>query len=304
MVGVIATLLLALSACSGDAAPSAEASAPDVSAADVSSIPADGTTSADGLVIKDHATGTLPSDPYRGVDYRLADMALDTRIAVCMDSAGLDYPVVTFDWNDPSITSSTGWSPARTESEAAQYGYHLIPTPAGEEKRAAATYIASQPASYQDTLSGCMDEASSDPMFADAVQDDIPFTTGAAENPAARSAMAEWTACMESLGIPDLPTDVPGPSESTLQRLGLSGADNANLTDLSTISEEEIRIATQDARCNAQSHYDEIVYGLTWLGQQEQVTDNQADFDARLATIETERQAYIDYIEQHRDVIG
>lgn len=299
-----AILLATTASCSQSEGTSADEQGVDVSSVPTSQIPADGTTSTDGLVVKNHATGTLPSDPYRAVDYRLHDMALDTWLAVCMSGHQLEYPVVSFDWNDPNNSTSTGWSPARTEEQAAEYGYHLMPTSNGEEKHAAQGFISSQPDSYQKQLSSCSDQAAEDPMFANAVQDDIPFVTGADANPAAKEAMAAWTECMKDLGIPDLPTDAPGPSPSTLQRLGLAGADNTNLTDLSTITSDEIIIATQDARCNAQSHYDEIVYGLTWVGQQQQVTDNESEFAARLDKITADRQAYIDYIEQHRDVIG
>lgn len=300
----LAALLAMTAACSPGSPASSASQGVDVSSVPTSQIPADGTASADGLVVKDHALGSLPSDPYRSADYRLQSMALDTRIAVCMAEHQLDYPVVSFDWNDPNNTPSKGWSPARTEEQARKYGYHLIPTADGDEKRTAQAFVASQPASYQSQLSSCMDQASADPMFADAVQDDLPFVTGAESNPAARSAMEAWTQCMRSLGIPDLPTDAPGPSPSTMERLGLAGADNTNLADPSTITSDEIAIAVQDARCNAESHYDEILYGLTWVGQQQQVTQHQSEFTARMEKISADRQGFINYIEQHRDVIG
>ena len=102
-------LLLCVSGCADDAPNNKEVSAQEVSQI---SAPADGTMSKDGLVKKDSTKGVLPADPYRLPDDRLQYYAENLYIANCMKQSGYEYPVQTYDWNDPAtpLESPSGYN--------------------------------------------------------------------------------------------------------------------------------------------------------------------------------------------------
>lgn len=125
-------LLLCVSGCADDAPNNKEVSAQEVSQI---SAPADGTMSKDGLVKKDSTKGALPADPYRLPDDRLQTYAENLYIANCMKQSGYEYPVQTYDWNDPAtpLESPSGYNGRFTVAKAQAYGYHRAPSKHREE---------------------------------------------------------------------------------------------------------------------------------------------------------------------------
>lgn len=294
---------LPLAACGQGEPGAATTGGPDVSAVSPEDLPADGVTSVTGLVVKNYEKGTLPTDPYRRIESGIQNYASDLYIAMCMSDSGYHYPVVAYDWNDPGNEEFTGYARVRSVEEARQYGYRLAPEETDPEELEAAAYIDSQPAAYQDKLSSCIDSMVEDPLFADLVLDDIPFTEGSSENPAVKTAMEEWRACMAPLGIPDLPEDAPGIAPSVAAQLGLGEVDDQSLTDLSAITAYEIEVAVADAECQVSSGYDRLVYDLTWYGHDQLLADNTAEYEARRELIDTQTQELIAYIEDNRDKV-
>ena len=125
-------LLLCVSGCADDAPNNKEVSAQEVSQI---TAPADGTMSKDGLVKKDSTKGALPADPYRLPDDRLQTYAENLYIANCMKQSGYEYPVQTYDWNDPAtpLENAPGYSGRFTVAKAQAYGYHRAPSKRREE---------------------------------------------------------------------------------------------------------------------------------------------------------------------------
>ena len=127
-------LLLCVSGCADDA-PNNK----DVSAQEVSQItaPADGTMSKDGHSQKTTSTkGTFASrfpTVYRTI--RLQAYAENLYIANCMKQSGYEYPVQTYDWNDPAtpLENAPGYSGRFTVAKAQAYGYHRAPSKRREE---------------------------------------------------------------------------------------------------------------------------------------------------------------------------
>ncbi len=271
-----------------------------MSGLDPAQAPADGEVSADGLVTKSMTEGTLPTDPYRAVDRRIYNYAWDIHMALCMAKSDYSYPVVTFDWNDPSNEPYTGFNRPTTVEEAGRYGYHLNPDDGDPGVRDASAFLSARPADYQATLSSCMDDTAADPMFVDAVEDIGYGDQRIRSNPAVTDAMTQWRSCMAPLGIPDLPEDHPGIAPSLSSELGLDQPDTNTLTDLSTITQRELTVAVQDAQCRESSGYDRTVYDLTWMGEQQLLTDNASEFTARKELIDTQTQEMTDYIETNR----
>ncbi|MBE6474070.1 MAG: hypothetical protein E7Z95_00565 [Actinomyces succiniciruminis] len=307
-IGAVLLLVASLASCGlgqGQAASDAETAAGeeiDLSAVDADSLPADGTASATGEVVKDYMTGTLPTDPYRGVDHRITGYAWDIAVAVCMRESGYSYPVIPFDWNDPANQQIASYNRVRTPEEAAQYGYRLAPEEMSQDVIDAQEFIMQQGDDYNHALDGCLEEMQDNELFDTVTSADLAFPGNATANPAVVEANEAWHNCMEPLGIPDLP-DEPGTAPSVMARFGLDGVDNLALTDLTTISQDEIDTAVQEAQCYESSGYDRLVYDLMWQGLDEYVQGHSADLTARADLIQQQTTALTTYIEDNRGKI-
>lgn len=259
----------------------AEAMSVDVSSMTAEDVPADGVVSASGLAVKNYETGALPLDPYVQPDVRLQGYAHDVAMALCMKAEGYHYPVIEFDWNSPDATTSTHYKRARTPEEARLYGYRLSPSDGDPQVREAGDYISSQPADYHTQLGACADSVNEMDMFSTVVVGTNAHITGIEENQALRDAMQQWRDCMKPLGIPDLREDYPGLSPSLASKWGFDLPDSNALIDLTSLTDEEVTIAVQDAQCNASSGYDRLRYGLYWAAEDQILSENAPEYAAR-----------------------
>lgn len=279
----------------------------DASSVTSSQVPPDGTVSSSGLVVKDYQRGTLPTDPYRGVNMDLYGYAHGVYVATCMVGKGRQAPPVSvYNWNDPSATVSGGWGRPDTVEEARQHGYHLLRSATGQFADAMAAFMASQDEGYRADYATCDEEATQDPLFADPTSTTIGFGPTAAidDNPDVKTAVAAWRECMAPLGIPDLPQETPGTAPSLLERFGLGGADNPDATDVNTLSTEEIDMAVHQAQCIQDSGYGTLTYGLAWMEGEALVKAHSSEYGAVYAEIQKEEQALKDYVNAHRGVAG
>ncbi|QPL04572.1 MULTISPECIES: hypothetical protein [Actinomyces] len=273
----------------------------DVTSMTAEDVPADGTASANGLIVMSYETGALPLDPYVQPDVRLQGYAHDVAMALCMKTEGYHYPVIEFDWNSPDATPSTRYRRARTPEEAQLYGYRLSPSDGDPRVREAGDYISSQPAAYQTQLGACADSVSEMDMFSTVVVGTNAEIAGIEENRPLRDAMQQWRDCMMPLGIPDLPEDHPGLAPSLASTWELNLPDSNALIDLTSLTSEEVTIAVQDAQCNASSGYDRLRYGLYWAAEDQILAENGPEYAARREQIAAQEQVFKDYILEHRD---
>ncbi|MDO4900162.1 hypothetical protein [Actinomyces sp.] len=306
---VVATAAIAVlvfaAGCGGEAADSTDDTL-DASSIAASDIPADGAQSADGgLTIKDYNKATLPTDPYRSVNPDLRNYAWDVSVAKCMiDNGHTPPPVIEYDWNDPAVVSIGGWSRRMSVEEAEQYGYHQPPASTRAERiRSASQFIDSQPTDWRSAYESCYEGTAEPPLFQETVTDDLPFAEGVESNPLLDEAAAQWRECMKPLGIPDLPEEAPGLAPSLASKFGLDNPDSLEALNPTSVSAEEIAIATQDAQCDADSGYDKTEYGLVWVARDRYVKANLSDLTARREAIENQETELKAYIEENRNVV-
>lgn len=290
-------LLLCVSGCADDA-PNNK----DVSAQEVSQItaPADGTMSKDGLVKKDSTKGTLPADPYRLPDDRLQTYAENLYIANCMKQSGYEYPVQTYDWNDPAtpLESPPGYNGRFTVAKAQAYGYHVSSKRREEWLKVVEqkNQLLKDPAADK-TFMACSEKLRSSGVFkaSDKLGGGVaPYVNDVSKLPAVRAAAQRWRKCMAPQGIADLPEE-PQIAPSVATKFGLvDGGDSA-------VSAEEIKLAVADAKCREQSGYEQLVYDLQWVGQEQILARDPNYWQARLKLVRQATNEYKTYINTHRN---
>lgn len=290
-------LLLCVSGCADDA-PNNK----DVSAQEVSQItaPADGTMSKDGLVKKDSTKGTLPADPYRLPDDRLQAYAENLYIANCMKQSGYEYPVQTYDWNDPAtpLESPPGYNGRFTVAKAQAYGYHVSSKRREEWLKVVEqkNQLLKDPAADK-TFMACSEKLRSSGVFkaSDKLGGGVaPYVDDVSKLPAVRAAAQRWRKCMAPQGIADLPEE-PQIAPSVATKFGLvDGGDSA-------VSAEEIKLAVADAKCREQSGYEQLVYDLQWVGQEQILARDPNYWQARLKLVRQATNEYKTYINTHRN---
>ena len=291
-------LLLCVSGCADDAPNNKEVSAQEVSQI---SAPADGTMSKDGLVKKDSTKGALPADPYRLPDDRLQAYAENLYIANCMKQSGYEYPVQTYDWNDPAtpLESPPGYNGRFTVAKAQAYGYHRAPSKRREEWLKVVeqkNQLLKDPAADK-TFMACSEKLRSSGVFkaSDKLGGGVaPYVNDVSKLPAVRAAAQRWRKCMAPQGIADLPEE-PQIAPSVTTKFGLvDGGDSA-------VSAEEIKLAVADAKCREQSGYEQLVYDLQWVGQEQILARDPNYWQARLKLVRQATNEYKTYINTHRN---
>ncbi len=291
-------LLLCVSGCADDAPNNKEVSAQEVSQI---SAPADGTMSKDGLVKKDSTKGTLPADPYRLPDDRLQTYAENLYIANCMKQSGYEYPVQTYDWNDPAtpLESPSGYNGRFTVAKAQAYGYHRAPSKRREEWLKVVeqkNQLLKDPAADK-IFMACSEKLRSSGVFkaSDKLGGGVaPYVDDVSKLPAVRAAAQRWRKCMAPQGIADLPEE-PQIAPSVATKFGLvDGGDSA-------VSAEEIKLAVADAKCREQSGYEQLVYDLQWVGQEQILARDPNYWQARLKLVRQATNEYKTYINTHRN---
>ena len=291
-------LLLCVSGCADDAPNNKEVSAQEVSQI---TAPADGTMSKDGLVKKDSIKGVLPADPYRLPDDRLQYYAENLYIANCMKQSGYEYPVQTYDWNDPAtpLESPSGYNGRFTVAKAQAYGYHRAPSKRREEWLKVVeqkNQLLKDPAADK-TFMACSEKLRSSGVFkaSDKLEGDVaPYVNDVSKLPAVRAAAQRWRKCMAPQGIADLPEE-PQIAPSVATKFGLVDGDD------SAVSAEEIKLAVADAKCREQSGYEQLVYDLQWVGQEQILARDPNYWQARLKLVRQATNEYKTYINTHRN---
>ena len=290
-------LLLCVSGCADDAPNNKEVSAQEVSQI---SAPADGTMSKDGLVKKDSTKGVLPADPYRLPDDRLQAYAENLYIANCMKQSGYEYPVQTYDWNDPAtpLESPPGYNGRFTVAKAQAYGYHVSSKRREEWLKIDEQRNQLLKDSVADkTFTACSEKLRSSGVFkaSDKLGGGVaPYVNDVSKLPAVRAAAQRWRKCMAPQGIADLPEE-PQIAPSVATKFGLvDGGDSA-------VSAEEIKLAVADAKCREQSGYEQLVYDLQWVGQEQILAREPNYWQARLKLVRQATNEYKTYINTHRN---
>jgi hypothetical protein len=221
----------------------------------------------------------LPLDEYYGLNYSISDYAEALLIQECMEREGFAYPT-----GEPQRMDSP---PAPTENDvyrslfdaeiAAQYGY------GGpyEEPHAASLTAAERSAIESDegqaAFDLCVNEARKQlPPPPD--RDLVISLSGAAYNSAVesddvRKAAARWRACMDTLGISDLPATPDGmPTDSLRSQWGESIGGEEGFRPPSA---DEIKTAVHDAECRESSGFSESLYEAEWDVQEEMLAKNE-----------------------------
>lgn len=297
-------LLLCVSGCADDAPNNKEVSAQEVSQI---SAPADGTMSKDGLVKKDSTKGALPADPYRLPDDRLQTYAENLYIANCMKQSGYEYPVQTYDWNDPAtpLESPSGYNGRFTVAKAQAYGYHRAPSKRREEwlKVVEQKNQLLKDSAADKTFMACSEKLRSSGVFkaSDKLEGDVaPYVNDVSKLPKVRAAAQRWRKCMAPQGIADLPEE-PQIAQSVATKFGLGQPDADDTATDTNVSAEEIKLAVADAKCREQSGYEQLVYDLQWVGQEQILARDPNYWQARLKLVRQATNEYKTYINTHRN---
>lgn len=256
--------------------------------------------SKDGLVKKDSTKGALPADPYRLPDDRLQAYAENLYIANCMKQSGYEYPVQTYDWNDPAtpLESPPGYNGRFTVAKAQAYGYHVSSKRREEWLKVVEqkNQLLKDPAADK-TFTACSEKLRSSGVFkaSDKLGGGVaPYVDDVSKLPAVRAAAQRWRKCMAPQGIADLPEE-PQIAPSVATKFGLvDGGDSA-------VSAEEIKLAVADAKCREQSGYEQLVYDLQWVGQEQILARDPNYWQARLKLVRQATNEYKTYINTHRN---
>ena len=260
--------------------------------------------SKDGLVKKDSTKGTLPADPYRLPDDRLQAYAENLYIANCMKQSGYEYPVQTYDWNDPAtpLENAPGYSGRFTVAKAQAYGYHRAPSKRREEWLKVVeqkNQLLKDPAADK-TFMACSEKLRSSGA-SDKLEGDVaPYVNDVSKLPAVRAAAQRWRKCMAPQGITDLPEE-PQMAQSVATKFGLGQPDGDDTATDTNVSAEEIKLAVADAKCREQSGYEQLVYDLQWVGQEQILARDPNYWQARLKLVRQATNEYKTYINTHRN---
>ncbi|MFI2753967.1 hypothetical protein ACGIF2_11075 [Cellulomonas sp. P22] len=264
--GMALIAVLSVSACSGSDAD-----------ADVSSV-------AGALPAKDIDRWVMPVDQYVPQHQLMLDYAENVLVSECMAAAGYTWAVPAFDIHAPASPTSNAVNRQLFGQEiAATWGY--LPAPSTQQNAAAQEAAVTQPLpeGSDDQFWQCVSDVRADqlpPASSEAMN--FASSLGMAADQAVRvdsdvlAAADRWSACMEPLGISDLP-DVPSemPSESLRSQFGRGErAAEAVPPAESTASAREIEIATFDAACRDSSGWSEARYEAEWELQVTAVQQN------------------------------
>lgn len=157
------------------------------------------------------------------------------------------------------------------------------------------------------------------PTLEEQKKDPTHFTSvfATVDTPYIREKAKEWKACMQPVGIPDLPDspyDMPPPSKEKawhpengaeengggkpIDEKGNTMPKEADITE-SQLSDEEKAIATKDAQCRESSGWARAVYDTRWG----LIADHMKENESEIKQFQNEQKAYIeklkDYVEKN-----
>ncbi|WP_336248719.1 hypothetical protein [Stomatohabitans albus] len=299
---------------------------------DESTIVPDGTTSDDGLVVKDITTNALPVDPFLVKDTGSIDKVRQLFLSSCMREKGssVTLPTVRFDTDEPrnpAIAANSGQM-IFTPENAGKYGYYynsVYPNNGVLEFNAAVEEIYSKGSGIDqsdgatntdpdaEALAACeealmeseqdlygMDSQGYDSKesYEEGLKRDplgaMYYYTGTNTAYVKRTTDA-WKTCMAPLGIADLPdSPLEMPPASLDEHWYNNQVDTNPMTHAA--SAEELSVAKADATCRESSGYNRAMYDVSWSMLQDYVNENKDILLEELKnrqSIEQKRQEYI-----------
>lgn len=235
----------------------------------------------------------LPLDAYLLLPTERAayDLALSTRISICMSRQGFEYPVLPRPAEDGAQNASR-YGFADPESVSV-YGYHLPPRSAEVEALLASNSQPQSPewfeafndpsSSAEDGPGGCLGEAYDALGGVQQYSDDTQFVEGLAVDSYNRSeqhdqvtdVIERWQDCLSDAGYAD-----PGAPYEFASRILRQEAtseeeiDDPVVRDGTVVSEAERAAAQADARCQAQVNLVGIWFAVESAIQRDLIEDN------------------------------
>lgn len=259
----IAVAAMVLSGCSSGGSANSQSTA----GVDVSAVEA--TVSPDNLVKKDQKRWALPTDAYAGTTNGLYVAVKETVVQDCMTKKGLSYEVYPYSAASEKSQVGTGSGHALFNEEiAAKYGYSAPPEDSIQPRLDIERKQDQNPSSWKQERDACFAEADKADIIKKLdTQGGLPSSVVADVNPPGLdAAAAKWRSCMAPLGLTDL-EKAPGgyPSSSFAQQIGATGNEE-DYKDPSQhpVTDYELKVAVQDAKCRASSGYDTILYNAQW----------------------------------------
>ena len=259
----IAVAVMVLSGCSSGGSANSQSTAE----ADVSAVEA--TVSPDNLVKKDQKHWALPTDAYTGTTNGLYVAVKETVVQDCMTKKGLSYEVYPYSAASEKSQVGTGSGHMLFNEEiASKYGYSAPPEDSIQPRLDIERKQDQNPSSWKQERDACFAEADKADIIKKLdTQGGLPSSVVADVNPPGLdAAAAKWRSCMAPLGLADL-EKAPGgyPSSSFAQQIGATGNEE-DYKDPSQhpVTDYELKVAVQDAKCRTSSGYDTILYNAQW----------------------------------------
>lgn len=244
----------------------------------------------------------MPVDEFVPHDISVTDYAENLLVQECMAESGYvwEVPWVDVDAPPPVTTNEVG----RTLFDgdlAAAWGYLSAPDARADLAGQAELNARAGTPEEDEQNAACLDAVRADALpLPSSGSRNLASSLGMAADRAARldpavlAAAEEWRACMEPLGVSDLPRDPQEmPSESLRAEFGRvpRAADGAGLDALPVAGPREIEVAVADARCRDTSGWRTTRYQAEWERQVTAVAENadalvraREESDAHLAT--------------------
>lgn len=259
----IAVAVMVLSGCSSGGSANSQSTA----GADVSAVEA--TVSPDNLVKKDQKHWALPTDAYAGTTNGLYVAVKETVVQDCMTKKGLSYEVYPYSAASEKSQVGTGSGHMLFNEEiAAKYGYSLPPEDSIQPRLDIERKQDQNPSSWKQARDACFAEADKADIIKK-LDTQGGLSTSVVSNvnpPGLDAAAAKWRSCMAPLGFTDL-AKAPGsyPSSSFAQQVtGAGNEEDYKDPSQHPVTDYELKVAVQDAKCRASSGYDTILYNAQW----------------------------------------
>ena len=186
-----------------------------------------------------------------------------------MTKKGLSYEVYPYSAASEKSQVGTGSGHMLFNEEiAAKYGYSAPPEDSIQPRLDIERKQDQNPSSWKQERDACFAEADKADIIKK-LDTQGGLSTSVVSNvnpPGLDTAAAKWRSCMAPLGLADL-EKAPGgyPSSSFAQQIGATGNEE-DYKDPSQhpVTDYELKVAVQDAKCRASSGYDTILYNAQW----------------------------------------
>lgn len=225
--------------------------------------------SPDNLIKKDQKHWALPTDAYTGTTNGLYVAVKETVVQDCMAKKGLSYEVYPYSAASEKSQVGTGSGHMLFNEEiAAKYGYSAPPEDSIQPRLDIERKQDQNPSSWKQERDACFAEADKADIIKKLdTQGGLPSSVVADVNPPGLdAAAAKWRSCMAPLGLADL-EKAPGtyPSSSFAQQIrGTGNEEDYKDPSQHPVTDYELKVAVQDAKCRASSGYDTILYNAQW----------------------------------------